>query len=172
MTDRNGFNKNAEKAANNGPGNELGEMPTWQFKGFYPDIESPEFEADFAKIAKDIEFFVHENEGKVASHDAAQLTKAITQSKDIGALFGKLMTFVSMKAVQDSKKYGSLEAKIEGRASALYSKLQFFGHELKALDETTLETMMDSSPDLAHYRPYLANVRRGIPHTPSLDVSK
>ena len=57
MTDRNGFNKNAEKAANNGPGNELGEMPTWQFKGFYPDIESPEFEADFAKIAKDIEFF-------------------------------------------------------------------------------------------------------------------
>ncbi len=100
------------------------------------------------------------------------MAEAIKRSKDTGALAGKLFTYLSLKETQDSKKYGAAYAGFQAKAAPLFSNLAFFAHEIKQIDGKAIETALQSSEKLRHYEPWLDSIRRGIPHTPPLDVQR
>lgn len=166
MTDQptNSFNANAARKAD--------KLPRWNFEKFYPAIDSPEFEADKAKVAKMIEDFVAKYEGKIDTLSGQQLADAIQDNKNIGDLFGKMGTYVQLKSVQDAKKYGAELVKFSTWATEISTPTNFFGNEIKKLDEQTLKALIAQTPALQDIEPWIDAVRRGIPHTAPEEVQK
>ncbi len=147
-------------------------LPRWDFSNFYPAIDSPEFETDFAQVIDMIEDFASRYEGKVTQLDGDALAAAIAAYKDIGARFSKLGTYVQLKAEQDNEKYGPAKVGFQSKASPLGSKLAFFTDEIKKCDEADLTAALAGSATLQKWAPFIDNVRRAIPHTPPLDVQR
>ncbi len=147
-------------------------LPRWDMSKIYPAYNSPEFEADFKKMSDSIAAFAADYEGKVATLDGEALADAMDRQDDIGALAGRLGTYVGLLKVQDNKAHGANAAAYSNRSRPLFSALAFFDDEIKKIPEDELEARMAASPRLKAYEPSLENTRRGIPHTPPLDVQR
>ncbi len=147
-------------------------LPRWNFENFYPDVDSAEFKADFKKLENLIGNFTARYEGKLADLNGNDLAKAIQEDKEIETLFGKLYTYMQLKHTQDSVKYGSDMVAFENKARPLGSKTAFFSHEIKQVSEQNIQDFLKTSSKLMKFAPWLNDIRRAIPHTPSLDIQK
>ncbi len=160
----NDFSSNASKKHN--------ELPQWDFTDWYPDIDSPEFDADFQTLSSLCQEFSDKYKGNVSSLDAASLAAAISEMKAIGALSGKMFTYVQLKKVQDSEKYGQAFESFQSKASPILTTIMFFEHEVMEIPDTTIETLIGQSEDLKAFAPWLEKVRQDIPHTLPLNVEE
>ena len=165
MTDQSkpSFNANAARKAD--------VLPRWNFDAFYPDIKSDELEADKAKAAAMVKEFAADYEGKIAQLSGQELANAINKSKQIGDLFGKMGTYIQLRTVQDNTLGGEL-VKFGTWATEVTTATNFFGNEIKKLDEQSLKAMIAQTPDLQALEPWIDSVRRGIPHTAHEEVQK
>jgi len=147
-------------------------LPQWNFEKFYTSAESPEFEADFVRLEQWTEDFRQRYEGKVATLDGDGLAAMIAESKDKDDLQGKLSTYVSLKQVQDSELYTDAAEATDNRMAPINAADAFQSYEMKKIDEQQLQQMLAQSAALRVYAPYIDQVRKGIPHTPPLEVIK
>lgn len=146
-------------------------LPTWDLSKVYPSYKSPEFESDFQTMEKMINDFAAKYEGKVASLTGADLAKALEEDRQIDDIAGKLFTYVGLKTVQDNELYGEDEEALGNRATPLFTKMKFFFHEIKTLDEAAY-TKLKSAPALEKWVPALDKARKDIPHMMALEVQK
>lgn len=160
----------AKKAAKGAVTTETDVLPRWNFENFYPEVDSDEFKADFKKLESMIGGFIKKYKGKVSSLTAGKLAKAVEEYKAIEALEGKLGTYVQLKSVQDSVKYGPAEVEFDNKYSSLASGMEFFRFDIKQIPDSDYTKLLKKSKKLGHYEPWLENVRRAIPHTPALNV--
>ena len=160
----------AKKAAKGAVTAETDVLPRWNFENFYPEVDSDEYKADFKKLEDMVGGFIKKYKGKVSSLTAGKLAKAIEEYKAIYALEGKLGTYVQLKAVQDSVKYGPAEVEFMNKMAPLSSGLQFFNFDIQQIAEGDFAKLLKKSKTLRHYEPWLDDVRRAIPHTPTLDI--
>ncbi len=149
---------------------DLGVLPQWRLDDLYEGMDSPRFAADLKRAAADARSFAAAYQGKLAdiakAADAGErLGEAVRAYEALQDLIGRIASYASLLYAGDTsdvaraKFYGDAQE----RVTALAGELLFFELELNRLDDAVLDAAMRSST-LAHYRPWLEDIRKERPH--------
>ncbi len=158
-----------QAAAERAPAPELGALPEWNLADLYPAMDSPAFASDLAKAETECAAFNAAYKGRLEtlSQDlsGAALTEALRGYEALEELLGRIMSYAGLIYSGDTadaaraKFYGDAQEKV----TAASSNLLFFELELNRLDDQILAKLTASGP-LAHYRPWIEDVRKGKPY--------
>ena len=147
-----------------------GDMPEWNLDDLYAGMESPALKADLEKADSESVAFETRYKGKLAGMAAAdggggQLAGAVAAFEALEERLGRIISYAGLLHAGDtsdpvrSKFYGDVQEKI----TAASAHLLFFPLELNRIDEALLEEAM-GDPALAHYRPWIEDVRKEKPY--------
>ncbi|WP_068313355.1 M3 family oligoendopeptidase [Polycladidibacter hongkongensis] len=146
----------------------FGALPEWDLSALYAGMDDAAFVADMKRAGELAEMFEAEHKGKLAemaAHSGAQLAAVIADYEKLEDLLGRLGSFAGLVYTQNTtdpirqKFYGDVQEKL----TAISLHLLFFGLELNRIDDGVLEGAL-SDAALAHYRPWLEDVRLERPH--------
>jgi len=149
---------------------ELGPLPQWRLDDLYEGMDSPRFAADLARAAAESRRFAATYQGKLAelaqgAEAGRRLFESIRAYEELQDLMGRIMSYASLLYTGDTSD--SARAKFFGDAqekvTELAGELLFFELELNRLDDARLDAATQDSP-LAHYRPWLVDIRKERPH--------
>ena len=147
---------------------DLGPLPEWRLGDLYPAVDSPAFAADLARASAEAKVFASAHKGRLAgllAQGGASLAVVIKGYETLQDLMGRLMSFASLTYAGDTidptraKFYGDTSEKV----TEIAGELLFFELEINRLDDAALDAAMSSGP-LAHYRPWLEDIRKEKPH--------
>ena len=151
-------------------GNPFGDLPEWNLDDLYPGLDSPELKRDLARIDADCAAFEEVHRGKLAGVVAApdagtQLATVLHDYEALDDLLGRIGSYAGLVYCGDTQDPARAKfyADISEKLTVASSKLLFFSLELNRLDEAALETAMQT-PALAHYRPWIEDLRRDKPY--------
>jgi oligoendopeptidase F len=158
----------AEAAAQTAP--DLGSLPEWNLADLYPAMDSPEFASDMARAETECRAFAEKWRGKLADMAAAAnasetLDEAVRGYEALEDLLGRIMSYAGLiysgdtTDPQRAKFYGDAQERVTNASSDLI----FFTLELNRIDDGVLDRAMSVGP-LAHYRPWIEDVRREKPY--------
>jgi len=148
-------------------------LPNWDLTDLYPAPDSSAVEADMAKAESAAKAFAARHQGKLASMPGGALATAITEYERIEEILGRLMSYAQLLFSGDSTNadIGRFYQTISERVTAISSHLLFFGLELNRLDDAVLEQKL-ADPELAHWQPWLRDLRVFRPHQLSDELEK
>ncbi len=141
-------------------------------------MDSPRFAADLDRAQKEAKLFSEAWRGKLAAiaetgSGGEQLAEAVRAYEALQDLIGRVMSYASLLYASDTSD--PADAKFYGdtheRVTALSGDLLFFELELNRIDDARLEAAM-AAPALAHYRPWLEDVRKEKPHQLADDIEQ
>jgi oligoendopeptidase F len=147
---------------------DLGALPEWRLDHLYPAMDSPLFAADLARAESQAKAFAAARKGRLAAllaEGGEALAQAVREYEALQDLMGRVMSYASLTYAGDAsdparaKFYGDAQQRVTDVAG----ELLFFELELNRLDDSALEAGM-ASPALAHYRPWLTDIRKEKPH--------
>ena len=143
----------------------LGALPEWNLADLYPAPDSPALGRDIARADRETQSFAEKWRGRLADLSGAELATAIAGYEALSDLLGRIGSYASIHYVGDTtdparqKFYGD----INQRLNDLTTRLIFFELELNRIDDGHLERAL-AVPALAHYRPWLEDLRKERPH--------
>lgn len=143
----------------------LKDLPVWNLDDLYVSPDSPQFKADMERGTRDAAKFAEDYAGKLAKLSGAELAKAIAAYEQISDVLGRTGSYAQLYYVGDttnsdrSKFYGDVNNKI----TEISTQLLFFELELNQIEEDRLKGLM-AVPALAHYRPWIDNLRFEKPY--------
>ncbi|UMY17905.1 M3 family oligoendopeptidase [Methylobacterium organophilum] len=149
---------------------DLGVLPEWNLKDLYSGIDGADFRDDLAKAEAECRAFAKAYAGRIAEMAAApdasdKLGEAVRAYEAIEDLLGRLMSFAGL--VYSGDTTDETRAKFYGdtreRLTAASADLLFFGLELNRVEDAAMDRATASGP-LAHYRPWIEDLRREKPH--------
>ena len=147
----------------------LGDLPLWNLTHLYPSQSSDVFRADLERAATDAVAFEAKWKGKLA--EAAGVTgdnglaAAIRDMDALEDLLGRIASFAGltyysdMTNAENGKFFGDVQAKL----TDISAHLLFFSLELNRIDDAVVDRAMDADPALAHYRPWIVDLRKDKP---------
>ncbi len=149
---------------------DLGPLPQWRLDDLYQGMDSPRFAADLARAATEAKRFAATYQRKLAelaqgAEAGRRLFEAIRAYEELQDLMGRIMSYASLLYAGDTsdparaKFFGDAQEKV----TELAGELLFFELELNRLDDAGLDAATRDSP-LAHYRPWLVDIRKERPH--------
>ncbi|HEX2655671.1 MAG TPA: M3 family oligoendopeptidase [Xanthobacteraceae bacterium] len=152
------------------PAADLGVLPEWNLTDLYPAMDAPEVARDLDRVDADCARFESTYKGKLAElagkPDAGPtLAAAIKAFEDVDDVMGRLMSYAALVYTTNTvdparaKFYGDIQERITAAASHLL----FFTLELNRIDDAVLDRAM-ADPALAHYRPWIEDVRKEKPY--------
>ena len=152
---------------------DLGALPVWNLGDLYSGIDDPAIEADLAGIDAAAAAFAARYAGTIATLDGADLAAAVAGYERIQDIFGRLMSFgsLSFAGAMDDARVAQFYQTLQERVNAASVKLLFFTLELNRIEDAELEAKL-AIPELAHYAPWLRDVRAFRPHQLSDEVEK
>ncbi|MBN9016635.1 MAG: M3 family oligoendopeptidase [Rhizobiales bacterium] len=145
----------------------LGDLPEWNLADLYPGTQSPQLLADLQKAAQDAVAFESSWKGTLATLAAeGGLVEPIRALEVLEELMGRIVSYAGLLYSGDTtdpagaKFYGDVQQKITDAGTHLL----FFTLELNRIDDAVLEGAMAADPALAHYRPWIEDVRKEKPY--------
>jgi oligoendopeptidase F len=152
---------------------DLGQLPVWDLGDLYPGPDSPELKSDLDRSATAADGFRDRYRGKLAALSGDELAAAIAAYEKLQDTLGRAMSYASLyyAANMGDPERGRFFQNIQERVNAISTALLFFGLEINRVDDSALETKLASAA-LAHYRPWLRDVRAFRPHQLSDDIEK
>jgi oligoendopeptidase F len=156
----------------------FGPLPEWDLADLYPSIDGPEVAADLARGLDLCRAFEAKAKGRlgeiVAAGGAAELTALVRDYEAIQDLLGRVGSYAGLVYAGDTtdvaraKFYGDVQDRLT-RAS---THLLFFELELNRLDDAAIDALIAADPDLAHYRPWLEDIRKEKAHQLSDEIER
>ena len=145
----------------------LGTLPEWNLADLYPAMDSPVLVADLARAQTDSVAFETAYKGKLdALARDGGLVAAIRAYEALDELLGRIISYAGLVYSGDTtdpvgaKFYGDVQQKITDASTHLL----FFTLELNRVEDSVLEAAMQADPALAHYRPWIEDVRKEKPY--------
>ncbi len=146
---------------------EIGHLPEWNLTDLYPGMHSPAIEADLASAARDAAAFEQNWKGtlEVLAREGG-LIKPIRDYEALDELLGRLVSYAGLVYSGDTtdpagaKFYGDVQQKVTDAGTHVL----FFTLELNRIDDAVMEAAMAADPELAHYRPWIEDVRKEKPY--------
>ena len=159
--------KSAAKTRN---GNKPAKLPEWNLADLYSGIDAPEVTRDLEKMDADCVAFETDYKGKLAEKTAEQgggvwLAEAVRRYEAIDDLAGRLGSYAGLVHAGDSvdpaisKFYGDVSERLTNASVHLL----FFGLELNRIEDAVIERALQA-PELAHYRPWIEDLRKEKPY--------
>jgi oligoendopeptidase F len=143
----------------------LENLPEWNLNDLYAGTDSESFKSDLAKSADLALKFASRYKGKLASLSGGELAQALNDYESLSDLIGRVGSYAQLYYVGDttdsgrSKFYGDVSSKITDISSGLL----FFELEMNLIDDTALALAL-KIPALAHYKPWIDNLRMEKPY--------
>ncbi|WP_245956952.1 M3 family oligoendopeptidase [Aestuariispira insulae] len=152
----------------------LDNLPEWDLSDLYPGMDSPELDHDMVQSFEKAEEFSSRYQGKVAGLDAAALAKAIREYENLDETLSRVMSYAYLVYAGDvtDSEIGRFFQNCQEKVNDISSHLLFFTLEINRLDEAILNSMLDEAAELAHYRPWLRDVRALRDHQLSDELEK
>ncbi len=136
-------------------------LPAWDLGDLYASIDDPRVAKDLAKARTLALDFEKKYKGKVKSLTAIDLGKAIAAFEKHSDLMGRLGSYAQL-AYAANMMDPAIAQFYQNTSEALTdisSHTLFFSLELNKLNEKTLQEMRQASKELAHYWPWIREVR-------------
>jgi oligoendopeptidase F len=159
----------AASPAASAPSPELGDLPLWKLEDLYPSPTSAAFLGDLEKAAADALAFETRWKGKLEASTAVSgtqgLAAALAEFETLEDLLGRIASYAGLTYYSDmtdpanGKFFGDVQAKL----TDLSAHLLFFSLELNRIDDALIDAAMDKDAALAHYRPWLVDLRKDKP---------
>jgi oligoendopeptidase F len=153
----------------------IGGMPGWNLGDLYPGGRT-QLQADIERAAQDAAAFRENYMGKLAGlarNDAGGLAKAVAAYEALSDRMGRIGSFAYLNYVTNTadperaKLFGDSQDKL----TAISTQLLFFELELNRIDDSIIDAALHNDA-LAHYRPWLADLRKERPYQLADDVEK
>ncbi|RIY00909.1 M3 family oligoendopeptidase [Aureimonas flava] len=148
---------------------DAGALPEWNLADLYSGIDAPEIARDLDEAAQRAGAFQARWKGRLAEAAGATgedgLGAAIAEFEAIEEGLGRLVSYAGLLYSGDTaspanaKFYGDMQA----RVTDISSLLLFFALELNRIDEGVVDAAMERDAALAHYRPWVVDLRRDKP---------
>ena len=149
---------------------DVGELPEWNLADLYAGPDSAEFKSDMEKAASQARGFADTHKGNLETYlDGGKggdvLAGVIREYEAMSDLFGRIGSFMMLFYVGNTtdpdrqKFYGDVSQKL----NAMTTGLVFFELEFNQLDGDALKKAMGASAKLAHYGPWIADLRKEKP---------
>ncbi len=151
----------------------LGRLPEWDLSDLYPGRDSPELGRDLAELATQATAFRGRYEGRLAALIGAELADAVAQYEKQQEVAGRIMSYAELTRAGNvadpeiARFFQTMHEKI----NAISTELLFFALEINRIDDAELDKKL-ADPALAHYRPWLRDVRAMRPHQLSDELEK
>lgn len=151
----------------------VGPLPEWNLADLYPGRDSPELHRDLAALAADAASFEARCRGRLAGLSGAELGAAIAEYERMEEIAGRIMSYAELLRSGDvadpeiARFFQTMHEKI----NAVSTDLLFFALELNRIEDADLDAKL-ADPGLAHYRPWLRDVRAQRPHQLSDELEK
>src|SRR6266478_832852 len=160
----------AQRAPKSRPPSRLGVLPEWNLADLYAGLDDPRIARDLDRSDAESLAFEEAYKGKLAAlaegpQAGPALTQAVTRYEALDDLLGRLISYAGLVHAGDTvdparaKFYGDVQERITSASTHLL----FFVLELNRLDDAKLEAAM-ADPALAHYRPWIEDVRKDKPY--------
>ncbi|MBZ9605163.1 M3 family oligoendopeptidase [Phyllobacterium chamaecytisi] len=148
----------------------LGLLPEWNLADLYPSTESSELKADLKKADELAVEFENRWKGRLAAEAAkpkgGEFAQSIQEFEALEELIGKIVSFAGLVYAGDTsdpkraKLYGDIQQKMTDASTHLI----FYSLELNRIDDAIIEKAMAENPAIAHYRPWLVDLRKDKPY--------
>ena len=140
-------------------------LPCWDLSDLYPGTDSPSLHADLAEADRRARGFSARYAGHLAGLTGGELAAAIAEYEAIEEILGRLSSYASLLFAADSSDpaTGQFQQKISEARIGITGHLLFFTLELNQIAQTDLAAKA-ADPALAHYAPWLRDVRVFKPH--------
>ncbi len=159
-------------AASEAPG-QSGPLPAWDLSDLYPAPDSPLVAADLDAAEAAASAFAERYAGTLATIPGSGLAAALAEYERIEEVLGRVMSYAQLQFAGDgtSGAIGQFMQSCSERVTTISSHLIFFSLELNRLDDAVLEQKL-ADPALAHWRPFLRDLRVFRPHQLSDEAEK
>ncbi len=134
-------------------------------------MDDPQVRRDLDRCDRESEAFEQEHKGKLAAmsqggESGSALAQAIKRYEALDDLLGRLISYAGLLHSGNTVNPGRAKfyADVQERITAASTHLLFFVLELNRIDDAVLDAAMKSDPALAHYRPWLENIRKEKPY--------
>jgi oligoendopeptidase F len=153
--------------------NGLGDLPEWDLADLYPGQGSPELARDLAELSAAAAAFRARHHGRLAGMSGAGLGEAVAQYEGLQETAGRIISYAELMRAGDvaDPEIARFAQTMHERITAVSTDLLFFTLEINRLDDSDLDAKA-ADPALAHYRPWLRDVRAQRPHQLSDDLEK
>lgn len=143
----------------------LGPLPEWNLGDLYAAPEDPAFAADMKRGEELAKAFAETYRGKLASLSGEGLAAALQEYEALSDLLGRTGSYAQLYYVGDTtdSKRGKFYGDVSAKLTEISTLLLFFELELNRIDDTALAAAM-KVPALAHYRPWIDNLRMEKPY--------
>jgi len=151
----------------------LGDLPEWDLADLYPGRDSPELQRDLAALSTDAAAFRARYEGRLAALSGGELGAAVAQYERLQETAGRIMSYAELVRAGNvaDPDIARFFQTMHERINAVSTELLFFTLEINRLDDAALDAKL-ADPALAHYRPWLRDVRAMRPHQLSDELEK
>ncbi len=140
-------------------------LPEWDLSDLYAAPDSAELKHDLEKAEEEAKAFSARYKGKLATLSGNELGQAIAAYERLSEILGKIGTYAQLyycENVSDPER-GRFYQDIQERLTTISMHTLFFALELNRLDDPVLQEKM-AAPTLAHYAPWVRDVRVFRPH--------
>ena len=163
----------AQRSATKRMGPALGRLPEWDLNDLYPGPDSAELKRDLAEADSSAQLFQAAHVGKLAAMSGADLGSAVGEYERIQELLGRVLSYASLRYADDQSdpENGRFFQNMQEKATDISTRLLFFTLELNRVDDKALDDKL-RAPELAHYRPWLRDLRAFRPYQLSDDLEK
>jgi oligoendopeptidase F len=149
------------------------ELPRWNLDDLYVGPESPTIQSDIERIRKMADDFAGTYRGKVSALSATEFATAIVGYEDFVHIMHKLISYAQLLYAADAgnadiaKFYQSITEQI----TDISTQTIFFELEINNTDDATFDAWFNDQ-GVAHYGPWLHDVRLNRPHQLSDDLEQ
>ena len=147
-------------------GKDTVDLPVWDLSDLYKDRNAPEIEADLKAADDGAGELIEEGQGKLAKLNGAALAAFIAKYEGIEDRLGRVYSYASLlhAAKSDDAEISRFFQTVRERINDIGTKLLFVTLEINKIEDSDLEAKIGSADGLAHYRPWLRDVRSYRPH--------
>ncbi|MBB4003945.1 MAG: M3 family oligoendopeptidase [Aurantimonas endophytica] len=149
-------------------GGDAAALPEWNLADLYPSMDSQELADDLAEARRLAEAFQTRWRGtltQAATTGEPSLAEAVVAFEALEELLGRIISYAGLIYSGDTsdparaKFYGDIQSAV----TDISSRLLFFPLELNRIDDAVVDAAMARDPALAHYRPWLVDLRQDKP---------
>ncbi|WP_442856020.1 M3 family oligoendopeptidase [Agrobacterium sp. RAC06] len=147
----------------------LGDLPVWKLDDLYRGQTSPEFLGAVEKAGADALAFETKWKGKLAASletvGDGSLAETLREMEALEDLLGRIASYAGLTYYSDmtNPANGKFFGDIQATLTDMSSRLLFFPLELNRLPDDAVDAAMDRDPALAHFRPWIVDLRKDKP---------
>ncbi|MEC5325766.1 M3 family oligoendopeptidase [Aurantimonas sp. A3-2-R12] len=143
-------------------------LPEWNLADLYPAMDSAELKSDLEKARDKAETFQNRWRGRLAEAARGEgegLAAAVVEFETLEELLGRIISYAGLVYSGDTsdparaKFYGDIQSSV----TDISSRLLFFPLELNRIADAEMDAAMERDPALAHYRPWIVDLRKDKP---------